>query len=686
MTVLHERVARLPARAQSPGRARRLLQDVCARAGLDEDLTATVVLLGGELCENAVLHAATEFEVEVRVGPEEVCVTVSDRGPGPLELRLLQRAGHGRGAPHGRGLSLLTRLATGWGTRHDADGTHRTWFCVARADPPAPRAAGGSAPPPTTPPEPAGPVRFPSSLAQVRWLLRPPTGLTDRLSTNELVTELAHRLREALDAHSVLVEVDQADGAGLTELARAGPAPPLDAVTWDFPLPTRAPLRGTLRVQPAPGGDPHPPAHATDLAGLVAQRVGAIVETDWLRGADQRRRAWMSFLAETSELLGQSLDVDLTVAVVPQVVVPRLGQWCAVHLLDSAGLRLAALTHAEEDELPALRAALDGRLPEELRTRLAALLRPAPPDSVRFTVPGEGVGVALRTRGRVIGTLTVGRPATRPHTPEDVVLLGDVARRAALAIHNAQTTAAHVGVSHALQQALLPRALPTAPGVEFAAAYLPATTGSEVGGDFYDVTTIDPAQWLVAIGDVCGTGARAAARTGQVRDMLRVLQRGGGSLVRTVELLNEVMTETGDPLQYCTLAVARVHRSGSTPSSGLEVELVLAGHVQPLLVHHDGGVDPVGEFGTALGLVPRVSVTPTRHRLRPGDTLLLYTDGVTEHRRRGEQFGPERLEATVRTAAGRSATELVGAVRSAVHRWSPTADDDVALLAVRATG
>ena len=81
------------------------------------------------------------------------------------------------------------------------------------------------------------------------------------------------------------------------------------------------------------------------------------VETQWLRGVDQRRRAWMTYLAETSELLGQSLDVDLTVTVVPQVVVPRLGRWCAVHLLDPLGrLRLAALTHADEDKLPELRA------------------------------------------------------------------------------------------------------------------------------------------------------------------------------------------------------------------------------------------------------------------------------------------------------------------------------------------
>lgn len=685
MTVLHERVARLPADAQSPGRARRLLQDVCARAGLEPDLTATVVLLTSELCENAVLHAGTEFEVEARFAPDEVTITVSDRGPGPLELQLIeQRRRNGRALTYGRGLALVNRLATAWGTRHEADGTHRTWFSLARDDPAATQPAEVTenpvAPAPVTEAASSASLRFSSPVDQIRWLLHVPSALAGQLDTEELVTELAHRLREVLGAQTVLVEMDQSDGSGPEELACVGPPPSVGAVTWDVPLPTTAPLRGRLRILPATPSS----AQQADLAGLVAQRIGMIVESDWLRGADRRRRAWMTYLAETSELLSQSLDVDLAVAVVPQVVVPRLGQWCAVHLFDGSTLRLAALTHAVEDELPRLRAALEPQLPNELRSRLATLLQPASPDSVRFTVPSDGVAVPLRTRGRAIGTLTVGRPASRPHTPEDVVLLGDVARRAALAIHNAQTTAAHIGVSQALQQALLPRALPAVPGVEFAAEYLPATTGSDVGGDFYDVITVGPTQWLAAIGDVCGTGARAAARTGQVRDMLRVLTREGRSLTRSVKVLNDVMMETADPLQYCTLAVARVRQIHQAEPAGLDVDLVLAGHVQPLLVHHDGHAEPIGTFGTALGLVPHIDVTRTTHRLDPGDTLLFYTDGVTEHRRRGEQFGPERLQTTVEAASGRSAAELVAAVRSAVHRWSADAADDIALLAIRA--
>jgi serine phosphatase RsbU (regulator of sigma subunit)/anti-sigma regulatory factor (Ser/Thr protein kinase) len=690
-----------------------MLTAVLTDAGLasadQEDAVAdTVVLLASELCENSVLHAGTEFEVAVQVDAGEVTVTVSDRGAGPLEQHLAQpRRRYGRAAAHGRGLALLTRLATAWGTRHDQDGTHHTWFSVAtgaQAAParPAPPAAREVDPPPgPVVGDPArtdrGPIDHGLPSERVRRLLHLPSDLAGRLDATELVAELVRRLWEVLDAEAVVVEVDEGDGAGSRIVARSGPLPEVGPTAGSrvtgtiVALPTTAPLRGSLVVRHHPGATV--PPDAADLAELVAHRVAMAVESAWLREVDQRRRAWLAYLADTSELLGQSLDVELTVAVVPQVVVPRLGAWCAVHLLDDAGrLQLAALTHADEERLPELRAALDPaglhRAPE-LRSGLSVLLagRPGP---VRFTVPTDGVAVPLTSHGTTTGTLSVGRPVDRPHGPEDVALVADVARRAALAVHNAQVTAAHVRVSQALQQALLPRALPVVPGLDLAAQYLPASTGSDVGGDFYDVYPVGPARWLVAIGDVCGTGAAAAARTGLLRDVLRVLVREGRTLVRAVELLNEVMLESGGPLQFATLAAALVEMRSQHDAHGgagaeFDVSLVLAGHLQPLLVHPDGRVDLLGRHGTAVGLVERVELSCTSHRLTPGDTLLLYTDGVTERRRGNEQFGIERLRRAGGAAAGRPAARMLTVVRAALDRFTRDPhDDDIALLALRA--
>ncbi|WP_219414122.1 SpoIIE family protein phosphatase [Pseudonocardia nigra] len=692
MPVLLERRTRLPPDARSAGRARRILQEALRDLGdsdADLDIVDTAVLLASELCENAVLHAGTEFELALTATEDEVTVAVTDRGAGPLEQHLAQpRQRYGRAASHGRGLALVQRLATTWGTRHETDGRHVIWFSLARR-PPAPATQA--------PPAPADGERVWTTAEQARWLLHVPPALVDRLEPVELVAELVRRLRELLDAQAASVEVDDGDGSGTRELVRDGPAQALRGPAVAVRLPMTPPLRGILRVVPRAGtasrsSGSADPDRTRDLAELIANRVAMAVESQWLRAVDERRRTWMTYLAESSELLGQSLDVDLAVAVVPQVVVPRLGRWCAVHLADDTGhLRLAALTHADENQLPELRAVLDPDrgtgLPAELRGTLAELVRDGTAP-VRFAVPTDGIAVPLRARGGTIGALVVGRPDGRPHSPEDVVMVGDIARRAALSIHNAQSTAAHVAVSQALQQALLPRALPVVPGIDFAAEYLPSSSGSDVGGDFYDVLTVDPAHWLVSIGDVCGKGARAAARTGLVRDVLRVLVRDGRPLPRVIQMLNEVMIEAADPLQFCTLAAAMVsrRRPGGTDSAGLDVELVLAGHVQPVIVRAGGGAELIGTFGTAVGLVPTVRLECTTHRLAPGDTLLVYTDGVTERRRRREQFGPDRLLAVAGAAAGRSATQLVAAVREAVEEFSgDPLDDDVALLAVRAT-
>ncbi len=663
-----------------------MLRDALRDAGLEDaadgELVEIVLLLAGELCDNAVLHAGTAFEVDIAVTEGEVQVGVSDWGPSALELHLASpRRGYGRSANHGRGLLLVQRLAGSWGTRHDADGRHRTWF-VLELDAGSPR--------PSAPPAAATAVAGPWPEAdRIRWLLHVGTGLTRHLDGPALIAELVRRLHELTGALGVTVEIDRADGNGWTEAARAGTAPHEghdSATTVEIRLPLPAPLRGRLRVYPGAAA-----GRADELASLTAQRIALIVESNWLRGSDQRRRALLAYLADASELFGQSLDVDMTVAVVPQVVVPRLGQWCAVHLAGTGALRLVALTHALEDEVAELHAALDpapangatGMTPD-LRTRLRQVLR----DGVNpawLTTPTEGVAIPLTTRGQPLGALLVGRPPDRPHSPEDIALISDIARRAALAIDNAQSAALHVATSQTLQRALLPRALPVATGVEFAAAYVPESTGSEVGGDFYDVRPLGPGRWLASIGDVCGKGARAAARTGLVRDVLRVLVKDGHSLTEAVELLNDVMMEADDPTQFCTLLAARITRAGPADRTGLAVELVLAGHEQPVLVRADGTTQLIGTHGTAAGLFDRVQVVCTSHLLGPGDILLAYTDGATERRDRQDFFGPERLLRAAQQADRRSAASLVADVRSVVEGFSEEPmRDDMALLAIRA--
>jgi serine phosphatase RsbU (regulator of sigma subunit)/anti-sigma regulatory factor (Ser/Thr protein kinase) len=655
-----ERRARFPGDAGAPSAARRFVRSALGEAGLAE-LADDAVLLVSELCENAVLHAGTGFTVHLIADGVELTISITDQGSTPMELRRSVPPDPGsRRATHGRGLVLVDAIATAWGSRHDSDG-HRVWFTL-RATAPAPVTPAPAASPEGVWPDPDS----------TRWLLHlpaPPSSLP------VLVTELLRRLCDVLGATGGTVVL--ADDTGESLLAAYGEKADgenADGGVVTVPLPLEPPRSGRLAVYSRA-------VEAAELAALTAQRVTLAVEADKQHSADREQWLWMSYLAEATEMFGNSLDVRLTAAIVPQVLVPRLGRWCALHLLDDRGrLRLEALTHVHEDELGDLRLGLapltepDGALTTLIteRTQAAGLGSPL-----------DAVAVPLRVGGRAIGTVSVGRPFDRVHRPEELLILTELARRAAQSLDNAQRDSAHAATSQALQQALLPRALPTAEGVRFAAAYLPVSAGADVGGDFYDVLALGPGRWLAVVGDVCGKGPRAAARTGLVRDVLRVLLRDGQPLGRTFELLNEMMLEAGDPSQFATVALAVITRQDTDPVS-LAVELVLAGHEQPALVHHDGTVNYLGTHGSAVGLVRRFAVHPTRHVLLAGDTLVFYTDGVTEHRRGVDLFGPDRLADALRRATPRTADGVINAVRQAVDDFSPEPHrDDIAIVAVQ---
>jgi hypothetical protein len=152
-----------------------------------------------------------------------------------------------------------------------------------------------------------------------------------------------------------------------------------------------------------------------------------------------------------------------------------------------------------------------------------------------------------------------------------------------------------------------------------------------------------------------------------------------------------VLREARDPYQYCTLATALITRAAPDQPPGLAVSLVLAGHEPPVLLRADGHAALIGAAGTALGLLPRITVTATTHHLGPGDALIAYTDGVTEQRHklrtgRSEQFGHQRLQHTLTAVAGRPAADLVAHLREAIAEFSPDDPqyDDIALLALRA--
>ncbi len=702
-THVHRRL-RLPADHRSPAAARAVVRQVLAETGL-VDLLDEALLLTTELSTNGVIHAGTELDVEVIADATGITVTVSDYKGGPIEhlMRPVDQL-----AEHGRGLLLVDQFASSWGTTHDSNGKG-VWFRLERdqarpsatyvVSPSKPRPAtatasadvdtpvdaidnaqseaAASAPVAALPPAPDG-IADRITPESCVWLLHISDELRQRLSLPQLLSELLLRLCEVANAVGGEVWVDHGDGRGEQRVARYGATGDRvpGTVTLSVPLPLPRPMAGTLLLAAPDDGDDE---YRTRLARLSAERMTVMIEADRLREADTRRRGWLTFLAEASELLAQSLEVDLTLALVPQLVVPRLGEWCAVHTVDDAGeLHLAACVHTNEAALPALKRFLSNTSGDGIGARLAEVVEHQ--GVVTLARPLEGVAVPLSARGKVLGTLSVGRPSNRLHGPDDVAVIEDVARRASLALDNARIHAERKEIAQAFQRSLLPSALPHATGVQFGAEYVPASTGTDVGGDFYDVVEIEPGKWLAAIGDVCGKGAQAAALTGLVRDVIRVLIRDGRSLTRTLELLNRSLLEQSEEGRYCTLAAAVITRDGAN----LHVELCLAGHDRPMVLRRTSAVAPVGHSGTAVGLLEKIKISPVTITLAPGESMVFFTDGVTERRRGEELFGHARLAHELSSLVGHPASTVAARVRSAALGFSgDDPRDDIAILVIR---
>jgi phosphoserine phosphatase RsbU/P len=663
------RRVRLPNDRRTPAAARALVRSVLEDAGLDI-LLNEALLLTTELSTNAVVHAGTELDIEVAADPGGLTVTVTDFASGPVEQLAVgprnDKVDIGEVAERGRGLLLVDHFASRWGTVHEGTGKG-VWFRLERRNGASPASTAGSS---ALPAEGAVEAGTPSVGALTALLQIDPERHTDE-GLADFATDLLSRLARLTGAAGGVVRLDRGDGGGRQLLARHGRAPRDDAATIRVPLTVQRPYSGELELDASPVG------YAQPLATIVAERFSLHLENDRLRRADLRRQTWLTFLAEASELLAQSLDVNLTMALIPQLVVPRLGQWCAVHTTDAWGrLQLAAATHADETALAQLHASLAETGPDSILARLEEASRLG--TQVMFGTPPEGFAVPLVARGQRLGTLAVGRHLKHRHDADEVAVLEDVGRRAALAIDNARIHDERRKVARTLQASLLPPVLPDVDGVGFAAEYVP--TGSEVGGDFYDVVPSGENTWVVVVGDVSGKGVQAATVTGLVRDVIRILVDDGKPMTEILCRVNRTLVQRGGG-RYCTLAMASVTRE---PNGSLEVCLHLAGHDRAVLVRADGKTSFVGEGGTALGLLETIASPSVAVTLRAGDSLIFYTDGVTERRRGRELFGTARLREAAAPLAGYPADVMAARLRSTTINFSVEEPrDDIAILVLR---
>ncbi len=232
-------------------------------------------------------------------------------------------------------------------------------------------------------------------------------------------------------------------------------------------------------------------------------------------------------------------------------------------------------------------------------------------------------------------------------------------------------------LARTLQQTLIPPGDPEIPGLDVAAAYRPAGRGDEVGGDFYDVFQVDDDDWVVVVGDVQGKGAAAAVVTALVRHTVRaaaVLEQEPSEILDTV---NTVMLRDATE-RFCTLVLLRLMRIDDT----WRATIGLGGHSLPILSRQGRPALRIGEPGLLIGVWPQAEPSTLVIVLEPGDTVLLYTDGITEARRGSEFFGDSRLLELV-SASGSDAKRLVDdVVAGAIDFQYGITRDDIAVVAV----
>jgi len=379
-------------------------------------------------------------------------------------------------------------------------------------------------------------------------------------------------------------------------------------------------------------------------------------------------------------------------------VVPTFADWCAIDVVEDGRLHRLSVAHVDPEKVQLARS-LEERYPSNpdaprgawqvLRTGKAELI---PEITDEMLVAGardeehmrialdlqlrSAIVVPLIAHGRVLGVMSwVAAESDRRYDEDDLAFAEDVARRAAVAIDNAELHSETLAAAVRLQQAVLPDRMPAIPGWDVASYYDPSGR-TDVGGDFYDAISLVDGRLVLFVGDVMGRGVEAAAAMAQMRAAVRAYTAVDAEPASVLGKLDRMFAQfPTDQLVTLVYLVIDPQRD--------EIVVANAGHPAPVLLRVDGTVEQLPDAdGCPLGVLvqDRIGHTVPMH---DGDTVLLFTDGLIERRDEDIDVGQKKVLLALPMLAQADLDAALGQL--VVSLREPSLDDDVAAVVARRT-
>ncbi len=304
---------------------------------------------------------------------------------------------------------------------------------------------------------------------------------------------------------------------------------------------------------------------------------------------------------------------------------------------------------------------------------------------------GTELLLPLAVKDRLLGFLSLGpKRSEEPYTQTDVALLESVASQTGLALENSRLTEAvasevaqrerlnrELEIAREVQQRLFPQSGPEIAGLDYAGKCRPA---SSVGGDYYDFVLMCDGRLGIAIGDISGKGVPAALLMASLQASLRGLAIANPPALSSLMVnLNHLIYDASPSNRYATFFY------GVYDPRSRDFMYVNGGHNPPMVFRGDQ-VLRLEEGGPVVGLFGPAQYTQASIKLQPGDTMVLFTDGVSETMNAAEdEFDEERLMAAVRSGAGLKPAALIDSIISACDVFAAGAPqhDDMTLVVAR---